>query len=89
MELGDRKSSAIENIAVRVAVVGIEPIGCNEAVHVLVAFVIAAIDNDAAITIEPGIYLPGRFGVRIEDVVVLHLETAENITNAPKELIVL
>lgn len=43
----------------------------------------------AAITIEPGIYLPGRFGVRIEDVVVLHLETAENITNAPKELIVL
>ena len=39
---------------------------------------------------EPGIYLPGRFGVRIEDVMVLHPEGAEVITKAPKmELIVL
>lgn len=43
----------------------------------------------AAVTIEPGIYLPGQFGVRIEDVVVLQLESAENITRAPKELLVL
>ena len=39
---------------------------------------------------EPGIYLPGRFGVRIEDVMVIRPEGAEVITKAPKtELIVL
>jgi len=38
---------------------------------------------------EPGIYLPGRFGVRIEDVIVLTERGAENITKSPKELIVL
>ena len=39
---------------------------------------------------EPGIYLPGRFGVRIEDVMILRPEGAEVITKAPKmELIVL
>ncbi|WP_456427986.1 aminopeptidase P family protein [Rhodocaloribacter sp.] len=43
----------------------------------------------AAVTIEPGIYLPGRFGVRIEDIVVLHADGSENLTGAPKDLIVL
>ena len=39
---------------------------------------------------EPGIYLPGRFGVRIEDVMILRPEGAEVITRAPKtELIIL
>ena len=39
---------------------------------------------------EPGIYLPGKFGVRIEDVMVLRADGAEVITKAPKkELIVL
>ena len=39
---------------------------------------------------EPGIYLPGKFGVRIEDVMILRPEGAEVITKAPKsELIVL
>jgi Xaa-Pro aminopeptidase len=39
---------------------------------------------------EPGIYLPGRFGVRIEDVMVIREDGAEVITKAPKsELIVL
>lgn len=40
----------------------------------------------AVISIEPGIYLPGRFGVRIEDVVVLEEGTCRNITRFPKEL---
>lgn len=40
-------------------------------------------------TIEPGIYLPGKFGVRIEDVVILKCGGCENITKAPKNLIVL
>ena len=39
---------------------------------------------------EPGIYLPGKFGVRIEDVMILRADGAEVITKAPKsELIVL
>ncbi len=43
----------------------------------------------AVISAEPGIYLPGRFGVRIEDMLWLHDGGAENLTKAPKELIIL
>lgn len=43
----------------------------------------------AVISAEPGIYLPGRFGVRIEDVVYLTETGCENLTKAPKELICL
>jgi Xaa-Pro aminopeptidase len=43
----------------------------------------------AAITIEPGIYLPGAFGVRIEDFVVLRSDGCEPITQTSKELLVL
>lgn len=38
---------------------------------------------------EPGIYLPGKFGVRIEDVVVFTCDGCENITKSPKNLIIL
>lgn len=38
-------------------------------------------------TVEPGIYLPGRFGVRIEDFVVIKQNSCFNLTNAPKNLI--
>ncbi|MGM9662005.1 MAG: aminopeptidase P family protein [Oscillospiraceae bacterium] len=43
----------------------------------------------AVTSAEPGIYLPGRFGVRIEDVVVLREGGCEDIALAPKELIIL
>ena len=43
----------------------------------------------AVISAEPGIYIPGRFGVRIEDVLVLREDGCENITGFPKELIIL
>ena len=43
----------------------------------------------AVISAEPGIYLPGRFGVRIEDMLWLHGGRAENLTKAPKQLIIL
>ena len=42
----------------------------------------------AVVTAEPGIYLPGRFGVRIEDMVVIGEGQGRNLTKAPKELIV-
>ncbi len=38
---------------------------------------------------EPGIYLPGKFGVRIEDVVIFTANGCENITKSPKNLIIL
>ena len=37
---------------------------------------------------EPGIYLPGKFGVRIEDVVIFRDGGCENITKSPKNLII-
>ena len=40
----------------------------------------------AVVTVEPGIYLPGEFGVRIEDLIVLHSEGHENLTQSPKTL---
>ncbi len=39
-----------------------------------------------AITIEPGIYLTGRFGVRIEDDVLVKRNGFEIITHSPKGL---
>lgn len=38
---------------------------------------------------EPGIYLPGKFGVRIEDVVIIQDNGCEDITKSPKQLIIL
>ena len=38
---------------------------------------------------EPGIYLPGKFGVRIEDVVIFKADGCENITQSPKNLIII
>lgn len=41
------------------------------------------------VTVEPGIYIPGKFGVRIEDMIVVTQTGCENLTHSPKELIVL
>ena len=38
---------------------------------------------------EPGIYLPGKFGVRIEDVLIFKENGSENLTHSPKELIII
>lgn len=43
----------------------------------------------AVVSAEPGIYLPGKFGVRIEDVLILKKDGCEDITSAPKELLIL
>ena len=49
----------------------------------------APLPAGAVISAEPGIYLPGKLGVRIEDVIVLTENGCENLTRAPKELLVL
>lgn len=41
------------------------------------------------VTVEPGIYIPNKFGVRIEDMALITEEGYENLTNTPKELIIL
>ena len=41
------------------------------------------------VTAEPGIYLPGLFGVRIEDMVLITETGSRGLTHSPKELIIL
>ncbi|MCL2747439.1 MAG: Xaa-Pro peptidase family protein [Oscillospiraceae bacterium] len=43
----------------------------------------------AVLSAEPGIYLPGRFGVRIEDVIVITETGCENLTKLGHELMIL
>ena len=39
------------------------------------------------VTVEPGIYIPGKYGVRIEDMVLICDNGIKNFTKSPKELI--
>jgi Xaa-Pro aminopeptidase len=41
------------------------------------------------VTVEPGVYLPGRFGVRIEDLAVVSVDGSESLSGLPKELTVI
>ena len=43
----------------------------------------------AAVTVEPGVYLPDRGGVRIEDTLVVGEKTPDLLTRFPKELAIL
>ena len=41
------------------------------------------------ITDEPGIYIPGKCGVRIEDMLLITDDGCRSLTHSPKELIIL
>jgi Xaa-Pro aminopeptidase len=47
----------------------------------------ANIPAGAVLSVEPGIYLPGKFGVRIEDLVVVGEGICRNLNRSPKNLI--
>lgn len=41
------------------------------------------------LTVEPGIYIPDKFGVRIEDMIVVTRDGCNNLTKSPKNLIII
>ena len=45
-------------------------------------------ENDLC-SAEPGIYIPGKFGVRIEDCVIIRDDGVEILAHSPKELLVI
>ncbi len=47
------------------------------------------IPENAVCSAEPGIYLPGKFGIRIEDVVIFEADGCRDITKSPKDLLIL
>lgn len=49
----------------------------------------ALLPENAVVAVEPGVYIPGYGGVRIEDVVVVRKRGPEVLTTTPKELTVL
>jgi Xaa-Pro aminopeptidase len=46
------------------------------------------LDVSVPVTVEPGIYLPERGGVRIEDTVVVHADRVERLTTTTRDLLV-
>jgi len=44
------------------------------------------LESGEVVTIEPGVYLPGKLGVRIEDLVVVAEDGCRNLSSLPKDL---
>jgi len=48
-----------------------------------------SLESGNLVTVEPGVYVPGEFGIRIEDLVAVTDEGHERLTGFPKELVTL
>lgn len=46
------------------------------------------LEEGMAFSVEPGIYFPGEWGARIEDIVIVTAEGAEPVNNRPHDLVV-
>lgn len=46
------------------------------------------LEEGMAFSVEPGIYFPGEWGARIEDIVIVTADGAEPVNNRPHELVV-
>lgn len=49
----------------------------------------AVLEEGNIVTVEPGIYIPGKFGVRIENTMIVRKNFGENLQKSSKELIIL
>ncbi len=45
------------------------------------------IEEGMVFTVEPGIYLPGKFGIRLENIVVVKSGYAEPLSEIPLDLV--
>ena len=48
----------------------------------------AVLDVGMVFSIEPGIYLPGRFGVRLEEIVILRADGPEILSDLPRDAVI-
>ncbi|PMP81896.1 MAG: hypothetical protein C0175_04630, partial [Caldisericum exile] len=46
------------------------------------------LSKNMVITIEPGLYFPNKFGLRLEDTVIVKEDSTENLINLPHEIII-
>ena len=47
------------------------------------------LDEGMVFSIEPGIYLPGRFGIRLEEIVILRADGPEIFSDLPRDLVII
>jgi Xaa-Pro aminopeptidase len=47
------------------------------------------VEEGMVFSVEPGVYLPGKFGVRVEDVVAVEPGGSRTLTRTARDLVVL
>lgn len=47
------------------------------------------LEEGMVVTVEPGVYIPGEFGVRIEDLVLVKKDGCEILSSVPKDLMII